>query len=81
MNLEVIQKSFGSSLQWAGDSGYPNIVSLAEEVAREMRGEAFPSLQGWNLVKDRIQLVGCGLLVVLLMLVTVTAAGFLLAGK
>src|ERR1700688_2189446 len=74
-------KSFGSSLQWAGDSGYPNIVSLTEEVACETRGEAFPPFQGWKLAKDRMQLIGCGVLAVLFMFAIVIGAGFLFGWK
>jgi len=79
--LERDPKSFGNSLQWAGDSSYPNIVALAEEVACEMRGEAFPPFQGWKLAKDRMQLIGCGVLVVLVMFAMVIGAGFLFGWK
>lgn len=74
-------KSFGNSLQWAGDSRYPNIVALAEELAIEMRGTAFSPPQGWRLAKDRLQLIGCGLLVVLLMFAIVIGAGFMFGWK
>jgi len=79
--FESDPRSFGSSLQWAGDSGCPNIVSLTEEVAGEMRGEAFPPLQGWKLGKDRMQLIGCGMLVVLLIFAILIGAGFLFGWK
>jgi hypothetical protein len=72
-------KCFSSSLQWAGDLGYANIVGLAEQVAYETARSAQP--QGWKLVKDKAQLIGCGLLVVLFMFAVVIAAGFLFGWK
>jgi hypothetical protein len=79
--FESDSKSFGSSLQWAGDLGYTNIVSLAEEVASEFIGEAFTPLQGWKLAKDRMQLIGCGVLTVLLMFAIGIGASFLFGWK
>jgi hypothetical protein len=72
-------KCFSCSMQWVDDDGrYPNIVALAEEVVRERQPA---SLSGWKLVKDKLLLWGCGLLVVLLMLAIVAGAGFLFDGK
>jgi len=65
-------KSFGNSLEWAGDPGYPNIVALTEEVVTSggsMR--ALPQLHGNRWAKDRIQLFGCALAIVLLMFLVV----------
>jgi len=73
-------KSFANSLEWVRDSRYPNVVALAEEVRCEIAGLT-PPLQGWKRVKDAVQLVGCGLLVVLLMFAIVITAGFLLGWK
>lgn len=73
-------KSFNDSIQWA-DPHYPNIVALAEEVARELGAEAYPPLRGWARVKDKIQLVGCGCLVVLLMFIAVIFAGYFFGWK
>ncbi len=67
--------SFGNSMLWAGDRSCPNVVALAEEVARDIRATTNPRLHGWRVVKDRMQLLGCGILVVLLMLVVVILAG------
>jgi hypothetical protein len=65
-------KSFDSSLEWAGDPGYPNIVALTEEVVSSIGSLKPPSqLQRLRRAKDLIQLVGCALLVVLLMFVIV----------
>jgi hypothetical protein len=63
--MERNPKDFGSSSEWAGDSGCRNIVVLAEEVAREIARPS-PPLHGWGFVKDKLQLVGCGVLFILL---------------
>jgi hypothetical protein len=60
------QKCFSYALQWAADGRYPNIVALGREVASDMRPAI--GLHGWRLLKDRLYLVGCGLLVVFLMM-------------
>jgi hypothetical protein len=64
-------RSFGNSMRWAGERRYPNVVALAEEVRRT----AYPQPHGWKLAKDRMQLIACGLLAVLLMFVVVIVAG------
>jgi hypothetical protein len=61
-------KSLSASLEWAEDNQYPNIARLTEEVVLEGRASGIlPSRRshGWGLVKDKLWLVGCGLLVVL----------------
>jgi hypothetical protein len=68
-------KSFSNSMYWADDAGCSNILALAEQVACETVRTAYPPLHGWRLVKDRLQLIGCGIFVVLLMLVIVIVAG------
>ena len=71
-------KSFLISLQWASDDpNYQNIVALAEEVAHT----SFPPLHGWELIKNRLQLVGCAVLIVLAMFAVVIGAGILLRWK
>lgn len=72
-------KCFSSSLQWAGDQSYPNIVALAEEVYCDINPTAFHSLHGWEFAKDRMQLIGCGVLAVLLMF-AIGIAGSILFG-
>jgi hypothetical protein len=66
-------KSFSNSLEWAGDSRYPNIVMLTEQVVLEGRASGIfppsPRLHGWPLVKDQLLLWGCGLLIVTVVLV------------
>lgn len=74
-------RSFSDSMLQAGDTAYSNVVALAEEVARDIRETGYPPPQGWRLAKDRIQLIGCGCLVVLLMFVMVAIAGFVLHWK
>ena len=60
--------SFGSSLMWAGDLFYPNVVRLTEEVVIEGRAAGIlpqpPNRHGWGLLKDKAALIGCGLLVI-----------------
>ena len=73
-------KCFSCSLQWAGDREYPNIVALAEGVACDIARPSAP-LYGWKRVKDKLQLLGCGLLLVLLMFAIVAVAGFLFHWK
>jgi hypothetical protein len=73
-------KCFSSSIEWAGDSRYPNVVALAEEVRCEI-AQLTPRLHGWKRVNDVVQLVGCALLVVLLMFAVVIGAGFLFHWK
>jgi hypothetical protein len=74
-------KSFGNSMLWAGDRGYPNVVALAEEVSCDLSRTAYPHTHGWELVKDRAQLIGCAILVVLLMFAIVTVAGIVFHWK
>ena len=66
-------KSFGDSLEWAGDGLYPSIARLTEEVIIEGRASGiFPPpahAHGWGRVKDKALLISCGLLVVLAMFV------------
>src|SRR5258708_16804057 len=60
-------KSFDNSLEWAGDPGYPNIVALTEEVVTSGGSlKALPQLHGKRWAKDRIQLLGWALAIVLL---------------
>jgi hypothetical protein len=68
-------KSFSSSMYWADGAGYSNILAVAEDVACDTGRTSYPQLHGWKLFKDRAQLIGCGLLAVLLMLVVVMVAG------
>lgn len=68
-------KGFSSSMYWADGAGYPNILAVAEDVGRDTARTSSPQLHGWKLVKDRMQLIGCGLLAVLLMFVVVIVAG------
>jgi hypothetical protein len=73
-------KSFDSSLQWAGDREYPNIVALTEEVIMSGGFGVLP-LHGRRLAKDRMQLVGCALSVVLFMFLIVAAFSVFFQGK
>ena len=65
-------KSFDNSLEWAGDPGYPNIVALTEEVVSSGGSlKALSQFHGRRRAKDLIQLLGCALSIVLLMLLIV----------
>ena len=67
--------SFSNAMYWADGEGYPRILALAEDVACDTARATYPPLQGWRLVKDRVQLMGCGILLVLLMLAVVFVIG------
>ena len=64
-------KSFNNSLQWAGDSSYPNIVALTEDVVTS--GTGVLRLHGRAWAKDKSQLVGCAFAVVLLIFLLVVS--------
>jgi len=68
-------RSFSSSMYWADGGGYPNILALAEYVACDDARNTYPQLRGWKLVKNRMQLIGCGFIVVFLMFAGVVVAG------
>jgi hypothetical protein len=59
--------SLGNSVEWAGDGAYPTIVALTVEVMLE-RNEKFPRLRGRRQIVDLIQLVGCGVVSVILLM-------------
>ena len=59
--------SLGSSVQWAGADRYPKIVALAEEIIVSC-GEKRPRLRGRRQIIDLIQLVGCGVVSVILLM-------------
>jgi len=63
-------KSFFACLEWV-EPDYPNIAALAEEVITSGGIGKVPPLHGWRWVKERTLLIGCGLLVVLFMIVVV----------
>jgi hypothetical protein len=67
-------KSFNNSLGWAGESSYPNVVALTEEVV--MSGTGDLRLHGRRWAKDQIQLLGCAVVVILLMLLLVAGLAF-----
>jgi hypothetical protein len=72
--------SLGNSVEWAGDWGYPTIVALTEEVMLE-RQEKFPRLRGRRKIIDLFQLVGCGIVVVVLMMLVVALFSWLFGSK
>lgn len=58
-------KSLGNSLEWATESGHSNVTAIIEGVICS-RGERLPRLRGRRWVVDRIQLVGCAFVAVIL---------------
>ncbi len=72
--------SLSSTVQWAGDGRYPKIVALAEEIIIS-RGEKRPRLRGRRQIIDLIQLVGCGVVVVILMMLVVALLSWLFGSK
>ena len=62
---------FGDALEWV-EPDYPNIVALAEEVIT-----ALPQLHGGRLFKDRAQLVGCAIALVVALMLIVVECSFL----
>jgi hypothetical protein len=78
--MERSPKDLGNSLEWAGDSGSRNIVVLAEEVASEIARPSVP-LHGWGLVMDKLQLVGCGILLIVLIAAVIAGVQALFGWK
>ena len=72
-------KSFNNSLEWAGDSGYPNIVMLTEEVV--VSGTGIFRLHGRRWAKDKVQLAGCAFAIVLLMFLLVVSFSAIFRSK
>lgn len=67
---------FGDALEWV-EPDYPNIAALAEEVITSGGFGALPQLHGRSLFKDRAQLVGCAVALVVALIVIVIMFGFL----
>jgi hypothetical protein len=74
-------KNFFASFEWASDNAFPQIVALTEEVITSGGVGKVPPLHGRRWIKDRAQLVGCGLLVVAIMMLIVVIVGFIFHGK
>jgi hypothetical protein len=69
-------KSFGRSLEWAGDPDYPNIVALTEEVVLSRRARAGqPQGQGQARLKSQARLLLYGLFLVFLVILIVVIRG------
>ena len=73
-------KNLGNSVQWAGDGQYPKIVALTEDIIRS-RSEKFTRLRGRRWVIDRIQLVGCGVVAVIFLMLFSALVGWLFGHK
>jgi hypothetical protein len=72
--------NLGNSVEWAGDGSYPTIVALTEEVMVE-RSERFPRLRGRRKIIDRLHLIGCGVVLVILMMLVVVLFSWLFGSK
>jgi hypothetical protein len=73
-------KSLGNSMEWAGDGSYPRVVALTERVILS-RSEKSTRLRGRRWAIDRIQLVGCGVVAVILMMFVVALVSWLFGHK
>ncbi len=72
--------SLSNSVQWAGADKYPKIVALAEEIIVS-RGDKLPRPRGRRLMIHLVQLVGCGIVTVILMMLFAAAVGGLFQRK
>jgi len=74
-------KSFLTSFEWASDNAYSLIVALTEEVITGSGFGPLPPRHGREWIKDRAQLIGCGLLLVLIMMLIVVICGVIFQKK
>jgi hypothetical protein len=72
--------NFSSAIQWAGAERYPKVVALAEDIITSS-GEKRPRLRGRRAIIDLVQLVGCGLVTVILMMLVVALFSWLFGHK
>jgi hypothetical protein len=79
--LEERTKSFVSSIEWAGDQNYPNIVAIAEEVITGGGLGPMPPLRGRAWLKDRTKLIGCAFFAVLCLMLIILAVSYFSRGK
>lgn len=70
-------RSFGNSVEWAGEDGYPLIVQLAEEVISERRLRRPVGVRAKRWAIDAVQLVGCGFVTVILIMLFTFAISLL----
>jgi hypothetical protein len=73
-------KNLGNSTQWAGDRSYPRVAALTEQVILS-RSEKSTRLRGRKWAIDRLQLVGCGVVAVILMMLVVALLSWLFGHK
>jgi len=74
-------KSFLASFEWASNNACPEIVALTEEVVTGGGFGPLPPPHGRRWIKDRAQVIGCGLLLVLIMMVIVAICGLIFQKK
>jgi hypothetical protein len=68
--------SFGDALEWV-EPDYPNIAALAEEVIISRGSGALPQMHSGRLLKDRAQLIGCAIALVVGLIVIGVTISFL----
>lgn len=73
-------KNLGNSAQWAGDGSHPRVVALTEQVILS-RSQKSTRLRGRKWAIDRIRLVGCGVVAVILMMLVVALLSWLFGQK
>lgn len=74
-------RSFGNSVEWAGDPEYPNVVALAEDVIVARRQAETLRVRMSRELKDLAHLVGCALMTVFLFAVVVGLCALLFGRK
>jgi hypothetical protein len=72
----TISIGFGDALEWV-EPDYPNIAALAEEVITSGGFGGLSQLHGARLIKDRAQLVGWAIALVVALMAIAVAIGFL----
>jgi hypothetical protein len=74
-------RSFGNSVEWAGDPEYPNIVAIAEEVISSRRPAESFAIRIRREMKDLTHLVGCAFAIVIVLGVIVGLCVLLFGSK
>lgn len=74
------EKSFGAALEWV-EPEYPNVAAFAEQLITKGGFGALPPKLGKAWIKDRAQLVGCAMALVLVLAAIAIALSFLFDRK
>jgi hypothetical protein len=76
LQTEDTPTGFLATFEWASDAYSPHIVVLTYEVIDSGALGQLPKLHGRKWLKDKAQLIGCGFLVVVLMMLIVGLVAF-----